>query len=103
MPSLLVLLEYLTPVTSFMTRTSAPAITLLDGSSTRPLMVPFGDCASRGKASSVTKTETTAIWGRRTSISPVADRLGHTLPLYAGRPPRGITWALFENETTTGG
>src|SRR5580704_11629535 len=44
MPSSFVLPVYCTPVASFAIRISAPAIAPPVGSSTRPLMVPFGDC-----------------------------------------------------------
>src|SRR5271163_4438679 len=47
MPSPFVLPTYCTAVASFTIRISAPAITPPVGSSTRPLIVPFGDCAER--------------------------------------------------------
>src|SRR5208283_4568435 len=65
MPSPFVLPEYLTPVTSFITRMSAPTITPFEGSATRPLMVPLGDCAARGRASNTTQAERKAMRGKR--------------------------------------
>src|SRR5581483_6042297 len=44
MPSSLVVPEYFTPVASFTIMMSALAIARPEGSSTSPLIVPFGDC-----------------------------------------------------------
>src|SRR5580658_146329 len=66
MPSSFVLPEYFTPVASFITRMSAPPITLLEGSSTRPLMVPLADCAARGRANDTAQAKTKAMRGKRT-------------------------------------
>src|ERR1700677_1772401 len=52
MPSSFVLPTYCTPVASFTMRTSAPAIAPPVGSSTKPLMMPFGDCPERQQAKS---------------------------------------------------
>src|SRR5580700_2661637 len=50
MPSLFVLPVYCTPVASFAIRISAPGTVPPVGSSTRPLMVPFGDCPDKQPA-----------------------------------------------------
>src|SRR5208282_1908902 len=66
MPSSLVLPGYLTPVASLITRMSAPAITPFEGSTTRPLIVPLGDCAARGRASDTAQAKRKAMRGKRT-------------------------------------
>src|SRR5208282_1697023 len=66
MPSSFVLPEYLTPVASFITRMSAPTITPLEGSTTRPLIVPLLDCAARGRASDTVQATRKAMRGKRT-------------------------------------
>src|ERR1700723_2166722 len=50
MPSPFVLPVYWTPVASFAIRISAPTITPPVASSTRPLIVAFGDCPARQPA-----------------------------------------------------
>src|ERR1700679_863694 len=90
MPSSLVLPEYLTPVASFITRMSTPPITLLDGSSTRPLIVPLGDCAARGRASDIAQAKRKAMRGKRTRTVIL---LGPTdSDILFGSTERGLTW-----------
>src|ERR1700683_2111261 len=59
MPSSFVLPGYCTRVASFTTVMSAPAITFPEGSSTRPLIVPLGDCALRGTSKNSHRRERT--------------------------------------------
>src|ERR1035441_8093047 len=66
MPSSFVLPEYVMPVSSFIIRMSAPTITPFEGSTTRPLMVPFVDCAARGRASDTVQATRKAMRGKRT-------------------------------------
>src|ERR1700722_6774322 len=90
MPSSLVLPEYCTPVASFITRMSAPPMTLFDESSTRPLIVPLGDCAARGRASNTAQAKRKAMRGKRTRT---VNLLGPTdSDILFGSTERGLTW-----------
>src|SRR5580658_50523 len=90
MPSSLVLPEYCTPVASFIARMSAPPITLLDGSSTRPLMVPLVDCAAMGRASDAAQAKRKAMRGKRTRTVIL---LGPTdSDILFGSTEGGLTW-----------
>src|ERR1700733_14211051 len=90
MPSSLVFPKYFTPVASFITRMSAPAITLLDGSSTRPLMVPLGDCAAKGRASDTAQAKRQAMRGKRTRT--VILLWPTDSEILFGSTERGLTW-----------
>src|SRR6266849_5979343 len=86
MPSSLVLVEYFTPVTSFATKRSAPTMTLLAGSSTRPLMVPLGDCASVVALNTTARRKT---WRRKLNLTgPLLSWMVFILPIHSmyGRP-----------------
>src|SRR6202050_4000399 len=90
MPSSLVLPEYCTPVASFITRMSAPPITLLDGSSTRPLMVPLVDCAARGRTNDTAQAKTKTMRGKRTRT--VILLWPTDSEILFGSTGRGLTW-----------
>src|SRR5271157_5754580 len=90
MPSSFVLPEYLTPVTSFITRMSAPTITPFEGSTTRPLMLPFGDCAARGRASDTAQAIRKAMRGKHTRT--VILLWPTDSEILFGSTERGLTW-----------
>src|ERR1700733_11558041 len=65
MPSLLLLVVYCTLVTSLTATISAPTTAALEGSETRPLMFPLGDCANRENVFSVMQTRNGTKRGKR--------------------------------------
>src|ERR1700757_30824 len=65
MPSLFVLVVYCTPVTSFNATISAPTTAALEGSETRPLMFPLGDCANRENVLNAKQTTSGTKRGKR--------------------------------------
>src|ERR1700674_2271225 len=69
MPSPFVAPGYLTLVTSFTIKTSAPAIARPEGSKIRPLIVPLGDCAT---AAPVRRTRTKRGRGRGSRLTGAA-------------------------------
>src|ERR671922_1968864 len=78
MPSPLVLVVYCTPVTSFTATISARTTAALEGSETKPLMFPFGDCANRGTAFTTTQTKKQTIRGKRISALERATDSNHS-------------------------
>src|ERR1035441_7947023 len=90
MPSSFVLPEYVMPVSSFIIRMSAPTITPFEGSTTRPLMVPFVDCAARGMASDTVQTTRKAMRGKRTRTVTLLWPTDSEILFRSTE--RGITW-----------
>src|SRR5712692_10737852 len=81
MPSSLVFGVYCTSVRAFTATTSAPTITRLEGSTTRPLRSPLGDCARSGKANVKAHAERRTTKGKRIRLS--SDQRGSS-PLFYG-------------------
>src|ERR1700730_18068506 len=82
MPSPWVTPEYRTPVASFTIWISAPAMARPEGSSTKPLIVPKGDCAIAAVARNTIQNRNWKGRGRLTRAAPGVNGFITIHPVY---------------------